>query len=214
MAASDKKASKKKFPEFKVNRVLLLSIVSVVVLALIGVTVFLNYTGFFDTSQATIFANQGGVGFKFNIAKKDQVKAEEFAQSLGMGDSWQKNMSLKFDSETMNKLNGSLPVTLVLNFKDNEIDFQTPGVKFLNTGSSGSDFTFASGSGMLKMHQVSDKTFSLNLKNPGDLEQSATESGQIYLSPQIEQLFQVGQKIDTIDLRVDSGNIAGSIKLK
>ncbi len=214
MAASNKKASKSKFPEFKINRVWLLSIASVLVLGLVGATVFLNYSGFFEKSQATIFEDQGSIALKFNIAKKDQARADIFARELGIGNSWQTDLNLKFDAGTMGKLGGILPVTLDLIFKGSELDFQTPGVRFLNTGGSGQDFTFASGSGILKMHQVSDRTFFLSLKNPAYLEQSATESGQIYLSPRINGLFQVAQKIDTIDLRVDSGNVAGSIRLK
>jgi hypothetical protein len=203
-----------KRPKLRINKYILLSVLGVLVVILALGSYFLNQQRFFGKSQAELSLDNSTLVINFNIDKSDQAAATQLSQNLGVDESWEKGIKLSIDPETVNFLNGSLPTTLYVTFGPKSVSFHNSLSPVLNSAMAGKEINFASGSGKLYAVVSSNQDYSIEMKNPSDLASSATSSGMLYLSPELSGLLDLSSKVDTIDLKVNSGNINGEIKLK
>lgn len=173
-------------------------------------------------SLATLYIDDNKVKVKFNIADKDRLDALEFSRKLGASEAWMEGISLDLDSGTRNKLSQVLPLELFVSFRKDSLKFKSTQSSFaakfknkaLQSAQSKSDFEFATGSGKISLKSQNERDFSLDIKDPSPLLQYATESGQIYLSKKVYDMFPISGNIARIEISVNGKDVSGEILLK
>lgn len=165
-------------------------------------------------SQAQISFSDSSINISFLINPKDQIAMQQFSSNLGVGSDWTKGINFKLDQDSVKFLSKIMPSKLSLSFSPKEIDFSNQGLYFLNSSLPSQSYSLATGSAHLNLERESGENFNLTISDPKPLVEYASSSGKLYLSNQLQSLFPIMDKVATIELKVNGGNLQGSIKLK
>lgn len=192
---------------------ILAGIIIAVLLLSLALFLYLNYQTR-QKSQAQLSFNDSSVNASFQINSKDQQNMQQFSNNLGVSTDWTRGITLKFDQDTVNFLSKVLPKKLSLSFAPKEVDFNNQGLSLLNSSLPAQSYRLATGSANLNLKRVSNESFTLDMIDPAPLLRYATSSGKLYLSNELQGLFPILDKIATIELKVNGGDLQGQIKLK
>lgn len=164
---------------------LIFPIVTLVVVLILGVFSYLVQVQGLLSSKAYLKLDNSQVKVDFKIMPQDQLAAREFSQNLGLNF---QSLSLKFDDDTTMNLKNYLPMELNLKISPKELQFSNQSLK-------------------------SAGDYQIKLADPAKALMEATQSGQFYLSPILESLFPILEKVATIDLSAGR-SVSGDVKLK
>lgn len=165
-------------------------------------------------SSLEILRIENNLQLRFVIDEKDQGKAEVLSDKLGVTNEWMKGISLAVDEETLNKLAEHLPLRSSITFKDSSILLTGSAFSLLQSGLPKEGVELATRSGRMQVVRENNN-YGIKIEKPADLLVDATESGKLNLSKKISsELFQISEKISTIDLKLEGKSLEGEIKVK
>ena len=138
---------------------------------------------------------------------------EKFSQNLGVSSGYLDGIELELDNESIGKVSEITPIEANLEVSDRALKFSSKSAKSLKSALSKSDYRLASGSGVFEMNVNSGSDFKINIKEPKEVLEYATSSGELTLSSKINPWFQTLQRVDRIYIEVKGKALNGEIVL-
>ena len=187
-----------------------------ILLGVLGLGVLIFQRGYFVNLSSKSYidlSDQGGLSLKVSIDPKDEKIYRQFLANANAQDL--RDLKLNLDKETMTNLDKILPQRVNLRFKNSkDLMFSSQRGISLKSSYTGQEYNLATGSARAHFSLRGDKDYSAEITDPAPLLKEATSSGSFYLAPPLQGLFPILDKVATIKISVDNGNISGEVKLK
>lgn len=164
-------------------------------------------------SKANIFIKDKNLSITFQINDKDQANLNKFINNLGVDNKFTEGVSLELDQDSLNLISQSLPAEVNLAFEDKQLEFSSKNLPSLNSSLPIKSYQFATEDAKLELKYTTANDYSLEISEPQKLIQSATYSGKMHLSKQLEGLFPIMSKIARIKIRASGKSLQGNIFL-
>lgn len=211
-----------KIPKFKLNfKLIILAIISLIVLLSLVIVVFfvvnsnlLDRLGFFEKSTMNLSFEKERVNIKFNFIETDRAKATEFSKKINTSTNWMEGMTFELDPDTVMFLQKNVPNKVFITFSESGIEFRSESVPLLKSALPDKKYTFSTGSAVLNLNAASQKDYDLQITNPKNILQYASDSGKIRLSNRMDGVLPILDKIAKIEIESRGGEVKGWILLK
>ncbi|KKQ08599.1 hypothetical protein A2858_00105 [Candidatus Daviesbacteria bacterium RIFCSPHIGHO2_01_FULL_36_37] len=175
------------------------------------------YEGFLlsnkESSKVKVETVDSKVKINFEVLGEDRANFEKFSQNLGVSSGYLDGIELELDNESIGKVSEITPIEANLEVSDRALKFSSKSAKSLKSALSKSDYRLASGSGVFEMNVNSGSDFKINIKEPKEVLEYATSSGELTLSSKINPWFQTLQRVDRIYIEVKGKALNGEIVL-
>lgn len=212
------KLPKIKFPKILSFKGVSFLLVSVLVLSLL-IILFLSKS--LNLSKAGILLQDRKLTASLKIAEKDDQAFKEFLRNLGVQENLTGDITLTVDETTAGQLQQFLPQDTVLKISGKSIEFSSDNLSFFEIFTkrfinSGEELQSAQNEGSLKVKDLGEGKFEIEIDNPEQVINSATLSGKLKISKEEEAsgIWQSFAKLAKIKVRVGPHSLWGVVTLR
>ncbi len=174
----------------------------------------------FAPSTAKVSLENERIAVKFSLNEADKFKAKALSEKLGVSDDWTKGGLIKLDNKNTESLKPFLPLDLQLEFKENEVAFNSNKFEalinqYLRKLKDQNQEQISPLGGNFKMNGQNGE-YLIEIDNPREVLNQATISGALKVSPELSNssLWQTIDKLAKIKLRLEQNKASGKIIFK
>ncbi len=199
----------------KQKSVYLLAFLTIILIGVVAGIIYFHPQELLSRSYADLTLSDNQLSVKLTITSPDQAMFNQFMSNLG-ANSAPTDFSLNLGDQTSQQLKNYLPtsVRVYLVVTSKSLAFQSQQSSGLESSLPIQSYHYATNSAEMDLQTDGSGQTHLDILDPSTLIESATSSGQLYLSNQLAPLFPSLQKVSTIEIEINGGSLKGSINLK
>lgn len=169
----------------------------------------------FEKSKVTVALDGNFLVFKFNkITQNDKPRLLNLLYKLGINQQVLNGFKIEVDEKTRNVLSDFLPLNLDMEIGDKSLEFKNSSFTSLKSAVSSDSYHLASGSASLDFTASDDKVVRVSILEPAQILNYASGSGQLRLSPKLNGLFPILERVSKIELNINQLNFYLKVDFK